>query len=211
MSLCWKQMGFVLLAFPLIVIGGHQTEVSTSKPSSSPISLAAWRKLDAKGQACASCHSPDGLELAVYGFSDADILRRARNHLPPAEADQIVEQIHQLRDAYHISTPLDPMKDRPLQPGGEMLDGATPMDRDKRFAELLANQLQSLFGGPIRSIEMAEQARDEVLEINLSQLKIGIPFLVKTRAFKGIHSLPTLAMPHCVQCTHCHIRACSCS
>ena len=176
MNRCWKHLGFALLILPLVGFEAPIPDKSSGKQVTTAISLNAWRKLDTKGQACSSCHSPDGLELAVYNFSDSDILRRAQNHLPDADAEQILVQIHELRKAFHIEAELDPMKDRPLQPGGEVLDGATPMVRDKRFSENLRDQLPTLFGPPIRSLDEAAKARDEVLGINLTQLKIGIPF-----------------------------------
>lgn len=140
-----------------------------------PLVAPAWRKPDVHGRACVSCHSPDGLEIAAYAFSDADILRRARSHLSEPEAEQIVAMIHGLRAKYNIEKLLDPMKDRPMQPGGSVLPGETPMERDAAFAASLPAFLPRLFGARIDSVAAARSACDQIMAVDLADLKIGIP------------------------------------
>src|SRR5579871_1569443 len=94
--------------------------------------LAIWRKPGKTPDhaACASCHGPDGLEIAAYNFDDANIRRRAAIHISPEDADKVVAMIHAEREMLGLKILLDPMKDRPFQPGGEVLPGATPEERD---------------------------------------------------------------------------------
>jgi len=122
-----------------------------------------------------SCHSPDGIEIAAYAFSDEDITRRAVGHLSMADAKQIVGLVHDVRKRYHITSLLDPMQDRPMQPGGELLSGSTPMERDATFASILPAKLPLFFARSIRSLALAKAARDQILNLDLSSLKIGIP------------------------------------
>ncbi len=175
MLLRWKPIGFLLLVSPCIASVLAKSNPSPSIDTTKHVSLSAWRKTDARGQACASCHSPDGLELAAYNFSDEDLMRRAKAHLSLEDAKQIVDQIHTLRENYHIDKPLDPMMDRPMQPGGSVLEGATSLARDKEFAMSLKQILPTFFGR-IDSLAQAERARAEILRVDLAKLKIGIPF-----------------------------------
>jgi hypothetical protein len=39
--------------------------------------LEAWRRVDMSGLACAHCHAPDAMDLAMFSIADSDILRRA--------------------------------------------------------------------------------------------------------------------------------------
>lgn len=127
------------------------------------------------GAACATCHSPDGIELAEYGFDDANIKRRAEPHLGEADADKIVAYIHALRQKLGITKLRDPNNDRPLQPGGEVLPGKTAEERDLAFAQELQPLLPTLFGPRIETIEQAQRAEQEVLKLDPVNLKVGIP------------------------------------
>lgn len=140
--------------------------------------LAVWRKPGAieNGAACATCHSPDGIELAAYAFDDADILRRAQPHLGPADCRALVAYIHALRAKHHFTRLLDPMRHRPLQPGGSVLPGRTPAERDLAFGRELAPLLPHLFNGRIDSVEEARIAERELLRVRPTQLRVGIPF-----------------------------------
>ena len=109
-----------------------QPQARTSRPTD-PVDvriargLVAWRKPGAINYkaACANCHGPDGYELAMYNFDDTDLRRRAKPHLSASDAEDIVTLVHAVREKYGIKKLLDPMKDRPFQPGGEVLPGAT--------------------------------------------------------------------------------------
>jgi len=166
----WRPLGLLFVLAPWIVVATGSNHVKIA-----PHVAAAWRKYDAKGRACVSCHSPDGLEIAAYAFSDEDIFRRATAHVTADEARQIVEMIHGVRKQYHISKLLDPMTDLPMQPGGAVLVGNSPMDRDAAFAATLPNLVPLMFGSRIGTLAAAKAARDQVLSVNLDRLKIGIP------------------------------------
>ena len=77
-----------------------------------PLDLSVWRKLDQDGRACASCHSPDGIELAAFRFTDKDVLRRAAKHLPEIDQQAILLQLVQSRKAFVKPVTFDPMADR---------------------------------------------------------------------------------------------------
>jgi len=138
--------------------------------------LAIWRKPGAiqNHAACATCHSPDGIEIAAYKFDDADIIRRAQPHVGSAGARLLAEYFHTLRDRLHLYPLRDPDQDRPLQPGGKVLAGDTPGARDQAFGLELKLKLPLLFGPRIKSIAQAKAAESELLFIDPVNLKIGI-------------------------------------
>lgn len=159
-----------------------QAPSAHSKPTSSAASTAiqeglkAWRTAGGKfNAACSSCHAPDGFDLAQFAFSDQTIERRALSHVGKADAAKIVAMVHAVRRKYGISHPFDPATVRPLQPGGEVLPGATSAERDLAFGKSLAVPLPSLMVGRISNLAAAQKARDELLTVDPRQLKIGIP------------------------------------
>jgi hypothetical protein len=92
------------------------------------------------------------------------------------QADEVVAFIHAVRKKYGITKLLDPLTDRPLQPGGEVLAGATPEDRDAAFAMELKAATPIMATGMVDSEAQAGKAKDEVLAVDVRALKIGIPF-----------------------------------
>lgn len=138
--------------------------------------LAAWRRIGNHGS-CSSCHSPDGIDLAMIGYSDADIVRRSLDHVTPPEATQIVTWIQALRQTHHIERPLHPLNYRPLQPGHEPLPGATHSARDLAFGNSLKDEHQLIWARDrIQSRAQAQTAQAELLALDLRRLRIGIPF-----------------------------------
>jgi len=139
--------------------------------------LKIWQKPGAimGGAACATCHSPDGIELAAFNFDDADITRRAREHLGTEDTRDLVEYIHAMRTRLHLYPLRDPNRDRPLQPGGAVLAGETPAARDLAFGLEIKAKLPRLFDHPIDTIEQAKAAESELLSLSPVSLKIGIP------------------------------------
>jgi len=135
--------------------------------------LTAWRKPDKRKMSCASCHSPDGIELSAYGFSREDIVRRATAHVDLSDAEAIADLIQAGASRAAIKD-LDPMAQRPFQPGGEPLAGATAAERDRAFLDSLPSVIPTLAEGDVNSEEAAVRARDELLKVDLSQLRIGI-------------------------------------
>ena len=172
----------VVAALSLLIGGssvGARSQRAPATPQSAVLArgLKIWRKPGAiqGGAACATCHSPDGIELAAYAFDDADLERRARPHLSVADARQLVAYIHALRTKLQLHVLRDPNRDRPLQPGGSCLAGADPAARDLAFGKELQGKLPHLFGDPIETVEQAKAAEGELLRLHPVALKVGIP------------------------------------
>lgn len=169
----------VLGTFSIVAGSGTGQPVPKQRDMNALVAgLRVWRKPGAidNGAACATCHSPDGIELAVYKFDDKDIIRRASPHLGVEDSQLLVDYIHALREKFHITKLRDPMEDRPLQPGGSVLPGMTPAERDYAFGKELADRLPLLFGPTIETIEQAKAAEHQLLDLDPVNLKIGIPF-----------------------------------
>lgn len=150
--------------------------------------LAAFRKpgKTPDAAACASCHAPDGIDLAAFSFDDGAIRRRAKVHLNSADTERVVTFIHAVRERYRISAPRDSMTDRPFQPGGATLPGATPALRDEAFGRQLASKLPTLMGQPIRTSSEAIKAEKELLALDPWTLQVGFPFnRISEDAFHG--------------------------
>lgn len=142
--------------------------------------LRIWRqqRVDIHGVnkgACASCHSADGIELALWSFQDADIVRRA--HIDGVALDEqgkLVRYFAALRQRYAVSKPRDVATDRPFQPGGSWFTGSSNA-RDAQFAtQSLAAELPVLMGPPIETLSQAQAALAEIRASNPRRLKVGI-------------------------------------
>lgn len=138
--------------------------------------LVAWRTPDASGNTCAGCHAPDGIDLAYPAYSRADILRRASNHLDPQASEAIADMIEAVRDHYGWEPTVDPREYRPMQPGGYVLPGATPSERDAAFSQQLVDRELLLAVGEVDDLQSAAAARDELLALDPWSLPVGIPF-----------------------------------
>ena len=130
--------------------------------------LKLWRDddrtLHPKGS-CSGCHGADFYDLARIGSSNTDILRRAKiDGASPQEAAALAQAIQQIRSRDNL--PLEnPRTFRPFQPGGAVLPGQTPIERDINFAKSLEPLLPTLFGARIDSLEKAKQARAELMDL----------------------------------------------
>ncbi|MBX3112237.1 MAG: hypothetical protein KF857_09525 [Fimbriimonadaceae bacterium] len=138
-----------------------------------PFVVAEWRKPDAQGRSCASCHSPDGIELSRYGFSRQDLLRRAAKHLDSADRQAVAEAVLAARPDDELA--LNPFFDRPMQPGDEVLRGKTPAERDAAFLKEVAATVPSLDGDAPTTIADARRVQRELLAVDLGRLKVGVP------------------------------------
>ncbi len=136
--------------------------------------LAAWRKPDEKGAACANCHSPDAIDLAVIGYPNADIARRALLHIAPSDTRAIIDLIHAQRVRYGMTQVCDPLRFRPLQPGGEPLVGVDDVDIDAKFAQQLHDMELLVARGLVDSKEKAIEARDQWLLLNPRLLRTSV-------------------------------------
>jgi hypothetical protein len=136
---------------------------------------------------CAGCHSADGYELAKVGFADEAIVRRAKDHVSDAQAQTLVAYVHALRQKHGMTELLHPAKFRPLQPTHLAFAETTPNlvvtdpqaqdERDEAFMNHLVVDRKLLWAtGTVDSLEKAQQAYDELHAIDLTQLRLGIPF-----------------------------------
>ena len=136
--------------------------------------LEAFRLAGAHG-ACAACHSPDAFDLAVIGYSDADIRRRALEHVSQTRAEEIVQLVHAQRQQHDLREVLHPAEFRPLQPGFVPLPGLRPADRDLAFLQHLRDEVGLLLvTDVIDSREKAEAAEEQLRGIDLGELRIGV-------------------------------------
>ncbi len=140
--------------------------------------LEAWRRPDASGAACANCHGPDGIELARFQFSDADFVRRDLPHVSTEDSVKIIRMIKALRAKYSFNGKLlDPLRDRPLQPGGQPIAGVTPAERDWNTTLLTFQpKLPTLFVPRLGTLNEALRARDELLAFDTRRERVGIVF-----------------------------------
>lgn len=134
--------------------------------------LAAWRTADAYGRTCSRCHAPDALDLAAYDFTPKDLLRRALRHLSPPLAADAVKLVEWRRA--HLSLSYKNQIDCPLQPGGTLLPGATPLARDQAFLSEIYEKLPILFQ-EVKSAQAADALRADLLASDPFQLKVGLP------------------------------------
>ncbi|NTX11909.1 hypothetical protein HUA76_14005 [Myxococcus sp. CA056] len=148
--------------------------------------LNAWRYEGTRG-ACAGCHSPDAIELARVGYTDADLRRRAVTHVDEARASAIIELVRVVRQRHGMTRLLHPARFRPLQPAYEPFAARTPglpvhdsaaqSERDEAFMDHLVGDRQLLWAtGRIDSLAKARQAYDELHAIDLRHLRLGLPF-----------------------------------
>jgi mono/diheme cytochrome c family protein len=163
--------------------------------------LAVWRTRDGKTDpdgiksdvACANCHAPDPVDLAYFGFSDGNILRRGVQHLPAAKIADVVDMVHALRVRYAIGR-RDPLQVRPFQPGGALLPGHSIVERDAAFGDELAQLGLLVATRAIRSAVDADKALAEVWAIDRHSLRIPVPF--NRYSEDGFHN-PDGAAPSC--------------
>lgn len=135
--------------------------------------MKAWRKADSQGAACASCHSPDAIDLAAIAYPDAAIMRRGALHLSPDDVLAVRDLVHAQRRRFKITSPCSTAW-RPFQPGGEVLPGATPAEQDAAFGASLASNGLLLMGEPIADAKAAKAAFMQFAKLDLKKTPIGI-------------------------------------
>ncbi|MCG5055353.1 MAG: cytochrome c [Myxococcales bacterium] len=136
--------------------------------------LKEWRAPDHEDAACASCHGPMPIDLAYIGYDDATIFRRALKHISEAQTRAVIDFVHAIRAKYGIAGPKNFMEFRPFQPGGLIIGGATPAERDHKFGLNLKQAAPTLFDGVLDTKAEALKAKDELLAINPRTFPIGI-------------------------------------
>jgi hypothetical protein len=138
-----------------------------------------WRENDTairpKGS-CAGCHGADFFDLARIGTPGETTIRRAvTDGATQQEAETLVKAIQLLRKDYQLPEE-NHQTFRPFQPGGEVLPGANFRERDVAFGRQLETFLPTLMGERIDSLGDAKKARDELLALNVRDIKVGIEF-----------------------------------
>src|ERR1041385_6234825 len=124
-----RQLAVASIAAPAVRAGCSDPPSGPTRPESPAIGPDPALGRIAFEQSCSMCHaSRDGFALAMFGFTDTTIIRRAVKHVDTATACNIVAYIRT------VSAPREPEKLRLFQPGGAPLAG------DLEFA-------QALFGG----------------------------------------------------------------
>jgi hypothetical protein len=149
--------------------------ISSDPVAAHQAALTLWRKPIPKGS-CSACHGPDFFDLARIGSSDATIIRRAlADSATPDEAAALVQAVKNLRVKHNL--PLEnPLEFRPFQPGGALLAGATPIERDIALGRQLERLQPTLMGARIDSLGAAQRARDEMLSVDLRSMPVGIAY-----------------------------------
>jgi hypothetical protein len=176
------------------------TVPTMSEKEAYDIALKLWRNDDLaqhpKGS-CSGCHGADFFDLTRAGATDTDLLRRAQvDGATPLQAKALVQAINQQRTQLKIPV-TNARTFRPFQPGGEVLlpsltdaPHIVQVKRDVAFAKSLQPLLPTLMGPRISSLDMAKQAKNELLDLingtnavganprllNLRKLQTGIVY-----------------------------------
>ncbi|MEM9195991.1 MAG: hypothetical protein AAGF12_42890, partial [Myxococcota bacterium] len=133
--------------------------------------LAAFREPGLGDQSCAMCHSPDGLDLAVIGFSDADVLRHALRIVDAETGLRIRDLVHAQRRRFHIAEPCA-RNTRPFQVEVSRQLGGDDRTRDDEFFRIIREDLglQIAAPQPARTYEEAVAGFEELDRLSLRAL-----------------------------------------
>ena len=128
------------------------------------------------GPSCTTCHAPDLIDLAVFDFKSEDFHRRDRDNLKKEDIEAIVAFVDLQRERHNIKGLLDPETDRPFQPGGEVLPGNTPIERDAAFFDEL-KRVGVIPEGEVLNLDDAKDFFKDLGDYadNIEEVKIGIP------------------------------------
>jgi mono/diheme cytochrome c family protein len=137
--------------------------------------LQLWRNDDLavhpKGS-CAGCHGADFFDLARIGSTEADMLRRAQaDGATLLQAQSLVQAVKAARLEHNMPA-TSARSFRPFQPGGSVLlpdltdaPHVAAVKRDIAFAKNLKAVLPTLTGARISNLAMAQQAKQELLDL----------------------------------------------
>jgi alpha-tubulin suppressor-like RCC1 family protein len=154
---------------PIVDAGSHSATINKG--------IVAFRFPDAKGDTCSACHAPDGIDLAYVNFDKTTFLRRAHRHLSEEKSLAVWKMLKAHRARYNYTPSGDAKDFRPLQPGGDLLAGDTPLLRDFAFAKNLKELKLAIADSSIASKADAITARDELLALDIRTLPAGLPFM----------------------------------
>ncbi|MEM9194226.1 MAG: hypothetical protein AAGF12_33935, partial [Myxococcota bacterium] len=143
--------------------------------------LQAFRTPDSEGAACANCHAPDGIDLAILSYSDADLRRRGLLHLDSPTVEQIVDLIHAQRRRFDIAETCDADGWRPMQPGGTPLEGDTDPELELAFAQQFMELAPFTASGDVLDRESAQSVLNEWRAINPRRVRLGVKYPYWTR------------------------------
>jgi hypothetical protein len=177
---CWGNHPAQLMEIPEVVSQGKHTAAINK-------GLHAFRYPDNTGNTCGSCHAPDGIDLAyLHWHKDQSLKRRTEGHVPDEMVDDILTMLTAHREHYAWEPKIIGATFRPFQPQSDVLGGQTPVERDAAFAEALKALNLLLVTETIDTVEKAKAARDQLLALNLMELKIGFPLpQYSNDAFRG--------------------------
>ena len=137
--------------------------------------LQVFRKAGSvDGLACANCHSSDGIELALIGFTDDQILRRGQQHLSPADALLVRDFVHAQRRRFDIAKTCSPDW-RPFQPGGQVLPGSNPIEQDISLLNELVKRNVPVAAGKVSTLADAHTALEAMQALDLRTMPLGVP------------------------------------
>ncbi|MEM9190137.1 MAG: hypothetical protein AAGF12_13215 [Myxococcota bacterium] len=140
------------------------------------IGIEAWRLPDEAGQTCADCHGVDGLDLAVFAFTDEDLRRRGGDHVPDQSVEAVVDLVHLHRADLNIASPCT-LDSRVLQPGGDVLPGNTVIGREVAFTDVLHDlDLLVIEEEQIDTVAEAERVFQELVDTDVRRVPLPIPF-----------------------------------
>jgi hypothetical protein len=165
---CWGYHPAALTEIPQVVDAGEHTAIVNQ-------GIHAFRYPDNTGNTCGSCHAPDGIDLAYLQWKEgASLKRRTEGHVPDEMVDDILGMLKAHKQVYEWDPDIDGADFRPFQPATDPLEGETPAERDKAFMNGLKELELLIVIDTIDSVEKAQEARDQLLELNLMDLPIGI-------------------------------------
>jgi hypothetical protein len=129
---------------------------------------------------CSTCHAArDGFDLALFGYADTTIVRRAVKHVDSATARLISGYIRSL------STPRLPENTLLFQPGQTVIAGGMNATGDLNFAV-------TIFGSDEWP---ASYTRNAVLALDPKQVRIALPLLPWSDETSTLEWMPKDALP----------------
>ncbi len=135
--------------------------------------LQVWRTVGKRG-ACANCHGPMPADLGRLAYRDSTILRRAvGQEIDTASAQRVVKMVHAVRAKYGMQEFCDTGA-RLFQPGGELLPGATELERDIAYNDELKAHGVDL-DTPVTSAERARAVVSSILSLDIKRVRVAFP------------------------------------